>query len=251
VNDIDLKRKKVAGIVKIAIGAIAIAILAPAIMLLVKGLVGIGIAGIVALAIVNFAPVISMKFANWKIKAIVAEAKSNPIETMINVAHARQDKLKEAQTAIANLSTQIKNFGDKLAGFKQKFPDQAEVFETNHANMKLVLKKWQDNYRLADAALDTYFAEIEKCKAVNEMALEMQKLNSMAQMDSDKLLEELKSKTAIDQVSENMNRAMSQLETSLLTEVPGQVVTPQSASLLTNDPAQVVDFSTVKVAQKV
>jgi hypothetical protein len=79
----------------------------------------------------------------------------------------------------------------------------------------------------------------------------MQKLNSMAQMDSDKLLEELKSKTAIDQVSENMNRAMSQLETSLLTEVPGQAVTPQSASLLTNDPAQVVDFSTVKVAQKV
>jgi hypothetical protein len=250
VNDIDLKRKKVAGIVKLVIGAVAIAILAPTIMLLVKGLVGIGIAGLVALAIVNFAPVISMKFANWKIKAIVAEAKGNPIETMISVAHARQDKLLEAKNAIANLSTQIKNFRDKLAGFKQQWPDQSDVFEKNAANMEAVLKKWQDNYRIADGALSQYWKEIDKCQAVNAMAIEMQKLNNMAQMDSDKLLEELKSKTAIDAVSENMNHAMSQLETSLLTEVPGKVITPQTASLLSNDPSQVVDFHSIKVAKE-
>jgi hypothetical protein len=64
------------------------------------------------------------------------------------------------------------------------------------------------------------------------------------------LLEELKSKTAIDAVSENMNHAMSQLETSLLTEVPGKVITPQTASLLSNDPSQVVDFHSIKVAKE-
>lgn len=249
-NDIDLKRKKFASFAKIGIAALAIIVLAPAIMLLVKGVVGLAAAGLISLVVVNFAPVVSMKLANWKIKAIVAEARTNPIETMINVAHARQDKLAEAKNAIANLSTQIKNFNDKLAGFKKQWPDQAEVFEKNATNMQAVLKKWQDNYRLADSALAQYFLEIEKCQAVNDMAIEMQKLNNMAQLDSDKLLEELKSKTAIDAVSENMNRAMSQLETSLLTEVPTGISPIQSpVPSVLSAPEEMIQLGFVNVSK--
>lgn len=218
-NDIDLKRKKFAGITKIAIGALAIAVLAPAIMLLVKGIIGIAIAGFVGLVIVNGAPVISMKLANWKIKAIVTEAKTNPIETMVNVANDRADRLKEALQRIGDLSASVKDFADKVVNFKKTWPNEAAAFDAAVANANKVLEKWKRDYATAKGALETYLLEIEKCRAVNEMALEMAKLNKMAQMDSDKLMEELKSKTAIDEVSKRMNSAMAQLETSLLEEV--------------------------------
>jgi hypothetical protein len=219
VNDIDLKRKKFAGIVKIAIGALAIAVLAPAIMLLVKGIIGIAIAGTVGLLIVNGAPVISMKLANWKVKAIVSEAKTNPIETMVNIANDRADKLKEALQRIGDLSASVKNFADKVVGFKKQWPNDAAMFDQAVANANKVLEKWKGDYKVAKQALEAYLLEIEKCRAVNEMAVEMAALNKMAQMDSDKLMEELKSKTAIDEVSRRMNSAMAQLETSLLEEV--------------------------------
>jgi hypothetical protein len=219
VGEIDLKRKKFAGLVNLTIGAIAIVLLAPAIMLLVKGLVGIAAAGIVALAIVNGAPVISMKLANWKVKAIVQEAKDNPIETMIDIANDRADKLVEAKQRIGDLSASVKNFIDKVAGFKQKWPNEAATFDMAVANANQVLEKWKNDYTVANSALTLYLAEIDKCKAINEMATEMTKLNKMAQMDSDKLMEKLKSDTAIDEVSKRMNSAMAQLETSLLEEV--------------------------------
>lgn len=253
-NDIDLKRKKFAGIVKIAIGALAIVVLAPAIMLLVKGIIGIAVAGLVGLAIVNGAPVISMKLANWKVKAIVAEAKTNPIETMVNIANDRADKLKEALQRIGDLSASVKNFADKVVGFKQKWPNEAAAFDAAVTNANNVLAKWKNDYGVAKGALSEYLLEIDKCRAINEMATEMAALNKMAQMDSDQLMEELKSKTAIDEVSRRMNSAMAQLETSLLEEVRFDVkpsVVQAKPALSQDYTAEIMNLGGISVSEKV
>lgn len=218
-SDIDLKRKKLSRWVAIGITAASVVLLMPAIMMLVKGLIGIAVAGVVSLAIVNFAPVISIKFATWKIKAIVADAKANPIETMIDVANERADKLNEAKQRIGELSAAVKNFADKVVGFKKTWPNEAAAFDMAVDNANKVLDKWKKDWSTANTALSIYLTEIDKCKAVNEMALEMAKLNNMTKMDSDKLMEKLRSDTAIDEVSKRMNSAMAQLETSLLEEV--------------------------------
>ena len=238
-NDIDVKRKKLSRWVSVGIAAVAIAILAPAIIALVKGLVGIALAGLVGLAIVNFAPVISIKFATWKIKAIVSDAKANPIETMIDVANQRADKLNEAKQRIAELSAAVKNFADKVVGFKKTWPNEAAAFDMAVANATQVLEKWKNDFTVAQSALKIYLTEIEKCKAINEMAMEMAKLNNMAKMDSDKLMEKLRSDTAIDEVSKRMNSAMAQLETSLLEEVKFEL------PAVTNNPTPVANFAYV------
>jgi vacuolar-type H+-ATPase subunit I/STV1 len=253
-NETDLKRKKFAGIAKVAIGAVVIAAIAPALILLAKGIASIAVIGGIGLLIINAAPVVSMKLANWKVKEIVKEAKTNPIETMVNVANDRADRLKGALQRIGDLSASVKNFSDKVVGFKKQWPNDAAMFDQAVTNAQKVLAKWTSDYKIAKQALEAYLLEIEKCRAVNDMAVEMAALNKMAQMDSDKLMEELKSKTAIDEVSRRMNSAVAQLETSLLEEVNFSVTpgtSAQNASLLTNDPAQIVDFSTVTVAQKV
>lgn len=246
-NDVDLKRKKFASIAKILLTAGVVVVLTPAIMLLVKGIIGLAIAGLVGLVSVNFAPVVAMKLANWKIKAVVAEAKENPIETMVNVYHERADRLVEAKQRIGDLSASVKNFADKVVGFKQKWPNEAAAFDAAVTNANKVLEKWKTDYKVASAALELYGTEIEKCKAVNEMAMEMAKLNKMAQLDSDKLLEELKSKTAIDEVSKRMNSAMAQLETSLLEDVKLEV--PAISSNPT-PAANFVDVSSPVVAKQ-
>lgn len=246
-NDVDIKRKKFAGIVKIAIGALAIVILTPAILLLVKGIIGIAVAGLVGLAIINGAPVISMKLANWKIKAIVQEAKTNPIETMVNIQQDRANKLVEAKKSIGDLQAAVMNFADKVVGFKKQWPNEAAAFDMAVTNANKVLAKWKNDYTVAKDALEKYGLEIEKCRAINEMALEMAKLNKMAQMDSDQLMEKLKSDTAIDEVSKRMNSAMAQLETSLLEEVTFEVkpVAQQQPAALSNDPTQNADIMRV------
>jgi hypothetical protein len=252
VNETELKRKRFALIAKIAIGAGILIVAAPLIMILAKSIIAVGVIGAVALVGVNAAPILAFKLANWRIKEIIQEAKTNPIETMIGVAVDRANKLVEAKTRIGNLSASTKNFADKVAGFKKQWPNEAAVFDQGLANANQVLEQWKQQYKIASAALEDYKLEIDKCNAVNDMAKELAALNNMAQMDGDKLMEELKSKTAIDEVSRRMNSAMAQLETSLLTEVKFDVPgASQQAMLLSNNPAQVVDFSPVKVAQKV
>ena len=46
--------------------------------------IGLVIAAIVGLAIVMFTPVVAIKFANWRLQAIKAESRANPIETLQN-----------------------------------------------------------------------------------------------------------------------------------------------------------------------
>src|SRR5258708_7671784 len=111
--NIEEKRQRIAKFVTYGLGVVAVAIATPIIYLAVKGLIGIAIAGILALIIVNGAPVLGNKFANWKIKAIKAEAAANPIETLQNIRIEKQESLNKGYDALKQLSTAVRNFEDK------------------------------------------------------------------------------------------------------------------------------------------
>jgi uncharacterized membrane protein len=84
-NKTEVTRAKIDKWGKIVIAGLVCLAVSPIIFAVVKGALGLLIAFIVGATTLTFTPWFTMKLANWKVKAIVAEAKANPIETLTNL----------------------------------------------------------------------------------------------------------------------------------------------------------------------
>jgi hypothetical protein len=91
--EVEARRKRLGRIVTAAIIFTGSVVVAPVVFLAVKGIVGLAIAGTLGIAINAAAPVLSMKLANWRLRALKHEAKTNPIETLQNIALKKQGDL--------------------------------------------------------------------------------------------------------------------------------------------------------------
>jgi hypothetical protein len=118
--DTEAQRAKVKKWATIGLVGLVGLIVSPIIFLAIQGLVGLVIAGVVGLSIVTFTPWMTMKFANWKVRAIMSEAKENPIETMINLLAAKQIAFKEFQVNVTTAVTARNNFKSKIETFAAK-----------------------------------------------------------------------------------------------------------------------------------
>lgn len=212
------KRKRIETGVKLGLLALGGFIVAPFIFLAIKGLVGLAVAAAVGLAVVNFAPVVAMKFANWRLQAIKAEATRNPIETLQNQYAERQLALGKFREAITNFSASVKSFQDKLSEFKVKFPQDSEKFADQLSQMKRLLDLRRSKFKEAQISLEQFDSEIARANAIWEMGLAAASLNAAAGMTEDDFLAKIKVETALESVSQTMNSAFAELETSLVEE---------------------------------
>jgi len=218
--NIEARKEKIATAVKWGLGLLAALVVSPIIFMVVKGLVGLAVAGVVGLALINFAPVVAMKFANWKLKAIKGEAARNPVETMQNVYQEKEAALAAFLRRIEDFAAEVANFADKLDGFKSEFPADAGKFEATLASMKRLLGVRRQRYTESKAMLASFAGEIRKAEAIWKMGLAAQAMTRAAGMTEDDFMQRLKAETAIDAVQSSLNRAMAELETSLMDEAP-------------------------------
>jgi hypothetical protein len=197
-----------------SIGLIGLAglVVSPFVFLAVKGLVGLALAAIVGLTIVTFAPWVSMKFANWKVKAVVHEAKENPIETMVNLLAAKNQAFLVFKEEVTNAVTARDTFKTKCADFSKKFPARAPEFNQQLANMTALVEKKKAALAEAKESLQLGEAKLEEMRAYWDMSQAAQAANKAAGMDTGDMYEKLKADTAVDSVFESMNRAFAQLE---------------------------------------
>jgi hypothetical protein len=77
------------------LGLAGAAIVSPVIFLAVKGLIGLSIAGLIGVTVWNFAPVVGIKLATWKLRAVKADARNNPIETMEQLYMNKVEEIRE------------------------------------------------------------------------------------------------------------------------------------------------------------
>lgn len=214
------KKQRIATVVKWAIGLVAAAVISPVIFFAVKGIVGLALALVLGVAFINFAPVVAMKFANWKLKGIKHEAMANPVETMQNVFLEKTEALAAFLQRIEEFATQVSNFSDKLDGFKAQFPAEAPKFQSTLDGMQRLLQVRRQKYGDSKMMLSRFSHEIAKADAIWKMGLAAQAMTRAAGMTEDDFMQRLKTETAIDSVQTQLNRAMAELETSLLEETP-------------------------------
>lgn len=217
--DNEQKKARLAIVVKWGVGLAGAVLIAPVVFLAVQGLAGLIVAGVLGLTIVHGAPVLSMMFANWKIKSIKAEATRNPVETMQAVHMEKADAVKAFGQRVEDFSTEVRNFGDKLDGFRAQFPAEAPKFEETLRSMQQLLQLRRQRLSEAHDELGRFGTEIRKVDAIWKMSLAASSMHRAAGMTEDSIMQRIKTETAIDSVQSSLNRALSQLETSLSQEV--------------------------------
>lgn len=241
IQSLDLRKQKLASKVKIGLAALAALLVSPVIFLIIKGLVGLAIAAVVGLGIISFAPVVAMKFANWKLKAIKAEAAANPVETMQNVYSEKEQAVNGYAQRIEDFATEVMNFESKLAGFRTEFPAEAPRFDATHRAMLKLLELRRARLVEARGELKRFAGEIRKADAIWKMGQAAQSMTKAAGMTEDDFMQRIKTETAIESVQANLNRAFAQLESALAEETPA----------LDFNPSPVLDVQAVDVTQKV
>lgn len=206
------------------LGLSAALLLAPALFVLSVSLLGtvaaLGAAGIVGLAVINFAPVLSMKFANWKLKGLKHEAQQNPIETLENLLIARKQALENFRKEVEAAVQARMDFELKCRDFSRKYPTRATEFTNQLEGMTKLVERKKLALKEADQAIDAAEHKLTEMKAYWEMSQAAQAANKAARMSTGDMYEQLKADTAADAVVSGVNRAFAELEVAATIDAP-------------------------------
>lgn len=220
------RKARIAAWAKWAMGLAGAVLIAPFVYLAVKGLFGLALASVLGLAIVHGAPVLSMKFANWKLKGLKQEARQNPIETRQNIALQARARITDAEQELTNFATEVRNFADQVKTLRSSQPDDAADFDEQLRGLQRLLELKRQ--RLAEAKRNADDFEAATARAANkwkvaQAAIRMQKLSgSMADDEMNKLL----AAESLDSVQSSMNRALAELDSALAMEAPPALASP-------------------------
>ncbi len=249
------KQRKIA-MIKWGITIVAVAVLAPVAWLAVSGMVGIALAAGIGLVGINAAPVLALKAANMKTRAIDAErveniekvsnaAAVNPIETLIQQSQEKRQASDQFRTAITMFRTEVKNFSDQIAGFAKEYPDDVERFKIQLSAMNKLLSFREDRYKQLQSELDNFDSAIKRAQAMWKMSQAAQKMNKLAGVELGDPFEKIKADSAINSVMTSMNKAFAEMETALLDNKE-----VQQAQMIENNASPVLEIET-NVIQKV
>ncbi|MPV66522.1 hypothetical protein [Burkholderia sp. BE17] len=205
-----------AKLIKWAIIIAGVAIAAPAALFILKGMVALITAGVIGLGAIYFAPVVAMKFANQKVKMIVEEAQSNPIETLINQLAEKRQAAQKFADSITAFRTEVKNFENKTELFEKQYPDDAPRFRSQLDTMKQLLAFREGRYKQVQAELKNFATAIDRAKAMWDMSQAAQQMNKLAGRQTADTFEQIKTDVAVDSVMRSVNKAFSEMETSLM-----------------------------------
>lgn len=200
------------------LGGLAALLVAPFTGYILYGL--LGILGLIATAAVILtagfmAPAFAFKLANLRMKAIMAEANANPIETLKNDYLFRTRQLQEADDGIEDFQTEIANYDDQMREFSKQYPDEVGNFKeisTAMHNGLVEMKQEQAEARKAVAELER---QIDKAEAIYKMALAAERVTSFSKNTEAKVFADIKQKVAFDAVRSKLNKSFASLDRAM------------------------------------
>lgn len=239
------KRTNFSNKAKIAIAVAAALIVSPVIFMVIQGIVGLAIAAALGLVIVNAAPIMSMKLANWKIKEIVSEAKQNPIETLENLIIAKEQALKEFVKEVESAVAARNVFETKCNQFVKMYPARAKEFDTQLDAINIAVEQKKKALNMAKESINNAKEKLKECKAYYEMSIAVQNANAAMKMDTGDIYEQLKADTAIDSVMAHVSKTFGELE------VAASMGTQGDNLQLSNSPSPTLEISTANIKNTV
>lgn len=237
----DEGKQKLATGIKWGGAALVCLLVSPIIFGVIQGAVGLIIAGVIGLAAINVLPWLSMKMTNLKVKAIKHEAKTNPIETLETLLLEKRKAFRQFQQDVTDAVAARNNFAVKCQQFAAQYPARAKEFESKLEQIGRAVE--QKKVALGQAELNIQKAEntLKEMRAYYDMAMELQKANKAAKMDTGDMYEEMKAQTAFDSVISSMNSAFADMEVAAALDVSGN-----DTGALSYNPSESLDMTGIK-----
>jgi len=249
-NDIEVLKGQIqrkAKWLKYGLAATGIIIVGPLFYLLAYAMLGVAFASGAALlawaaasALTAFAPVISMKFENAKINMIMAEATKNPIPTLWAAHEVDAKDLADMEQAIVDYETDILNVRDKTTQLaKDMKPEDVVLFENDIRAMEADLALQQQDLLEAQQAHKAQEVAITRAAAIWELGMTVSRANQRNMADrAASTLQRIKKETALDAVTDSMNRSKAQLNRRIRNRA--------SQHVIANDPSPAITITTVE-----
>lgn len=253
-EEMEIKKQQLAKMVKFGLIGLFCAVAAPVAWLAVTGIAGMLAAVGVAAVGYNLAPVVALKLANAKYRALDAEkvshltkvqsaAAENPIQTLQLEYDARVKSTDRFKQGITEFRTEIKNYQDQVKQFETEYPEDAKSFKDQLAAMMANLKAREEKYKAVQEELVKFDNTIKRMNAMWKMALATQKMNKLAGMNTGDEFARIKTEAAVDSVMSGVNKAFAEMETEMMVN--------KKAPALTNNASPVLEGNGVLVESKV
>ena len=202
---------------KIAIAVLAIFLVAPIIFELVKGILGVAAAVLIAGILIAVAPAVSLAIANLGVFLLKFEATRNPVETLQNEYKEKAKLLESRKDAIELGMAKLKTFEGKVLTLKTKYPEEAPQFEAQLKLMRELLEIRKDRYKTAARGLKDFQDVVEKADAIWQVTQALKDI-SVGHDQTDEFYSELRTKTALESVQESLAHSFSELDSSMMEE---------------------------------
>ena len=150
------------------------------------------------MAFVNFLPVMAMKFANWKLKGLKAEARANPIETAQNQLLDWSRNLDDYKDETAERIAQYNALREETIEVAKTDPEGAATFQSRLDSFEQEIKDREENIRTMVDQLDEATAKVQK--AAKLWKLEQQFVKSLSPTEAKASLDRIVLNEALDEV---------------------------------------------------
>ena len=210
-DDPETRKKRIAKRWKVGLALFIGVVAAPFVVAGIEGLAGLFVIWLLSTVAVQFAPVISMKVANMRLRAIKAEAEKNPIETMENVYAEKSETIKAGDEKIIAFEGRYRTYLDQLDQFKENHPSKADRFVMIGKTMGVGLKRMKQKQATAKIQQKAYCDKIQEAKAIYAMALAAQAVSALSASAEQQVFQDIKQQVAFEAVNTAFNTAVAEL----------------------------------------
>jgi hypothetical protein len=191
-------------------------IVAPFVLQAIGGLIGLGVAAAIGFVGINFAQYFSMKVANWRLKAIKAEAMKNPCETLQNQYIQKERALVDYKTNIAKFAAQVMAFADQVKGYVREGLEDAQTYVEQLKKMNQLLELRKQKYQDAQDMLAQFAETISRTEKKWKMACAAMAMNEAAGELAGDTFDKICIETALDSVQTKLNESFAELDIALM-----------------------------------
>lgn len=156
------------------------------------------VTAVIGMAVVNYLPVLAMKFANWKLKGLKAEARANPIETAQNQLLQWSRNLDDYKDETAERIAQYNALREETLEIAKTDPEGAATFQSRLDSFEQEIKDREENIRTMVNQLDEATAKVQK--AAKLWKLEQQFVKSLSPTEAKASLDRIVLNEALDEV---------------------------------------------------
>lgn len=212
---VTVDKKKAATIKWLIIGTCCV-LAAPAALFILKGVIALAAAGLIAAGSIFFAPVVAQKMAVQRIKMEVKDAQENPIETLKSEYAQMQQDYNQFEAQVTQFGAEVANFAQQTNEFKREYPDDAKLFEEQLAAHQALQADKEEKFKQAGIDLKTFAGVVKRAEAMWRMAASSKRMSELAGKQAGDVFSQIRKETSLDTVRQATYESFSAVRTSLL-----------------------------------